>query len=145
MSCTSLVAQWLRVRLPMQGTRVRSLVREDLTCRGATKPASHNYWAHAPRGRALQQEKPPQWEAHAPQRRLKAAKKKKRKQTNKKTQCVKKKKRISLSCTLPCYNTMPIIFLITVEESFFKHSDLLFLFKSQNHINIDFFLLRFNH
>ena len=25
---TSLVVQWLRIRLPMQGTRVRSLVRE---------------------------------------------------------------------------------------------------------------------
>ena len=39
----SLVAQWLRVRLPMQGTRVRALVWEDPTCRGATKPVSHNY------------------------------------------------------------------------------------------------------
>ena len=39
----SLVAQWLRIRLPMQGTRVRALVREDPTCRGATKPVSHNY------------------------------------------------------------------------------------------------------
>ena len=40
---TSLVAQWLRIRLPMQGTRVRALVREDPTCRGATKPVHHNY------------------------------------------------------------------------------------------------------
>ena len=40
---TSLVAQWLRIRLPMQGTRVRSLVWEDPTCRGATKPMRHNY------------------------------------------------------------------------------------------------------
>ena len=39
----SLVAQWLRVRLPMQGTRVRALVWEDPTCRGATGPVSHNY------------------------------------------------------------------------------------------------------
>ena len=39
----SLVAQWLRIRLPMQGTRVRALVWEDPTCRGATKPVSHNY------------------------------------------------------------------------------------------------------
>ncbi|KAJ8779985.1 hypothetical protein J1605_012021 [Eschrichtius robustus] len=39
----SLVAQWLRIRLPMQGTRVRALVQEDPTCCGATKPASHNY------------------------------------------------------------------------------------------------------
>ena len=40
---TSLVAQWLRIRLPMQGTRVRALVREDPTCCGATKPMRHNY------------------------------------------------------------------------------------------------------
>ena len=57
---TSLVAQWLSICLPMQGTRVWALVREDPTCRGATKPmchnywdcdlepASHNYWAHVP-------------------------------------------------------------------------------------------------
>ena len=42
-SGTFLVAQWLRILLPMQGTRVRALVREDPTCRGATKPVSHNY------------------------------------------------------------------------------------------------------
>ena len=40
---TSLVAQWLRIRLPMQGTRVRALVQEDPTCRRATKPVRHNY------------------------------------------------------------------------------------------------------
>ena len=39
----SLVAQWLRIRLPMQGTRVPSLVREDPTCRGAAKSVRHNY------------------------------------------------------------------------------------------------------
>ena len=39
----SLVAQWLRIRLPMQGARVQSLVREDPTRHGATKPVSHNY------------------------------------------------------------------------------------------------------
>ena len=44
----SLVAQWLGVRLPMQGTRVRALVREDPTCPRATKPVSHNYLACAP-------------------------------------------------------------------------------------------------
>ena len=31
---TSLVVQWFRILLPMQGTWVRSLVREDPTCRG---------------------------------------------------------------------------------------------------------------
>ena len=76
---TSLVTQWLRIHLPMQGTRVRALVQEDPTCLGAAKsvshnhwacalePTSHNYWAHVPRARALQQEKLLQWEAHSPQ------------------------------------------------------------------------------
>ena len=72
----------------MQGTRVRALVREDPTYRGATKPVRHNYWActleprackpqllspratiteaRAPTVHAPQQEKPPQWEACAP-------------------------------------------------------------------------------
>ena len=38
----SLVAQWLRVCLPMQGTRVRALVWEDPTCHGAAGPVSHS-------------------------------------------------------------------------------------------------------
>ena len=38
-----LEVQWLRICLPMQGTRVRALVWEDPTCRGATSPVSHNY------------------------------------------------------------------------------------------------------
>ena len=76
----SLVAQWLRVCLPVQGTQVQALVREDPTCCRATKPVRHNYRAcepqllsphattteaRAPRARALQQEKPLQWEARA--------------------------------------------------------------------------------
>ena len=43
----SLVVQRLRIWLPMQGTRVRALAREDPTCRRATKPVRHNYWACA--------------------------------------------------------------------------------------------------
>ena len=39
----SLVAQWLRICLPMQGTRVRALVWEDPTCHRAARPVSHNY------------------------------------------------------------------------------------------------------
>ena len=55
----SLVAQWLRICLPMQGTtRVRALVWEDPTCHGATRPMSHNYWACASGACALQQERP---------------------------------------------------------------------------------------
>ena len=43
MAGASLVAQWLRIHLPLQGTRVRALVQEDPTCRGTTKPIHHNY------------------------------------------------------------------------------------------------------
>ena len=43
MKGASLVAQWLRICLPMQGTRVRALVWEDPTCHGATRPVSHSY------------------------------------------------------------------------------------------------------
>ena len=43
----SLVAQWIRTRMPMQGTWVQALVQEDPTCHGATKPTYHNYWACA--------------------------------------------------------------------------------------------------
>ena len=74
----SLVVQWLRIRLPMQGTRVRALVREDPTCCRAPKPREPQLLslrsraretqllspraatteACTPRARALQQEKP---------------------------------------------------------------------------------------
>ena len=67
-----------------------TLVHEDPTCRGATKPVCHNYWActlepmshnywsprvttteaRVPRAHAPQQEKPSQWEARAPQWRV---------------------------------------------------------------------------
>ena len=42
---TSLVVQWLRISLLMQGTRVQSLAQEDSTCLGATKPMCRNYSA----------------------------------------------------------------------------------------------------
>ena len=76
----------------MQGKLVWSLVWEDPTCLGQLKPVHHNHWvcvlesmslrllnqqlmspcaasteAHVPRACAPQQEKPPQWEACAPQ------------------------------------------------------------------------------
>ena len=66
----SLVAQWLRVCLPMQGTRVRALVWEDPTCHGATGPVSHNCWACASGACAPQQERPRRWEARAPRWRV---------------------------------------------------------------------------
>ena len=71
---TSLMAQWLRICLPMQGTRVRSLVREDTTCHRATKPVRHNYWAcaleptsHSYWDHTPQLLKPVQPRAHVPQ------------------------------------------------------------------------------
>ena len=95
---TCLVAQWLRIRLPMQRTQVRALVQEDPTCRGAIKPMCHNYWActlepashncwarvlqllkPAPRAHAPQQEKPLQWEARALQQRVAPAHRSQRK------------------------------------------------------------------
>ena len=57
---TSLVDQWLRIRLPMQGTWVSIPgPQEDPTRLGATKLVRHNYWAidnTRPGAHALQQE-----------------------------------------------------------------------------------------
>ena len=47
-SGTTLVAQWLRICLPMQGIQVQFFVQEDPTCRRATKPMYHNCGAPAP-------------------------------------------------------------------------------------------------
>ena len=67
------MAQWLRIHLPMQGTRVRALVQEDpiphaaeqlSPCATTTEPACHTTEAHAPRAYA------PQQETRAPQRRV---------------------------------------------------------------------------
>ena len=38
---SSLVMQWLRIHLPMQGTQVQALFQEDPTCQEATKPMCH--------------------------------------------------------------------------------------------------------
>ena len=84
---TPLMAQWIRTFLLMQRTQVQSLVQEDTTCHGTTKPVHHNYWAcilglmncsywaHMPqlvrtvclRACAPQQEKSAQWEVCTPQ------------------------------------------------------------------------------
>ena len=40
---TSQVVQWLGTHLPMQGRGIRSLVREDPTCRRATKSVCCGY------------------------------------------------------------------------------------------------------
>ena len=39
---TSLVVQWFRIHLAMQGTWVQSLVQEDPVDLGATKPIHHS-------------------------------------------------------------------------------------------------------
>ena len=66
----SLVVQWLRICLLMQGTWVQALVWEDPTCRGATRPMSHKYWVCASGACAPQQERPRQWEARTPRWRV---------------------------------------------------------------------------
>ena len=40
---TSLVVQWLRIHLSMQGTQVQTLLQDDPMCHGATNTLSHNY------------------------------------------------------------------------------------------------------
>ena len=39
----SLVVQWIRICLPVQETRVQSLIWKDSTWLGATEPMGHNY------------------------------------------------------------------------------------------------------
>ena len=39
-------SQWLRIRLPSQGTWLRSLVLEDSTCCGAAERGRHDYWSY---------------------------------------------------------------------------------------------------
>ena len=41
------MVQWMGTGLPMQETRVRSLVWEDPTCGRAAKLTHHNYRVHA--------------------------------------------------------------------------------------------------
>ena len=41
----SLVAEWIRIHLPMQWTQLWSLVWEDSTYCKATMPVSHSYWS----------------------------------------------------------------------------------------------------
>ena len=78
---TSLVAQWLRICLPMQGDTGAicqlylsktwtALVWEDPTCRGATRPVSHNYWACTSGACALKRERPRWWKVRAPRWRV---------------------------------------------------------------------------
>ena len=58
----SLVTQWQRICLPVQETRVRSLVQKDPTCCGAAEPGgARTTEAYSPRAR--QQERPLQGES----------------------------------------------------------------------------------
>ena len=65
---TLLVAQWIRIHLPMQKTWVPSLLQEDSTYGGATEPSglrparsrAHEPQRMSPCATTRQQEKPPQ-------------------------------------------------------------------------------------
>ena len=58
--------QCLRIHLPMQGTQVPRLVQEDPHDAGQPSPCTTTELVH-PSACAPQQEKPPEWDAHAPQ------------------------------------------------------------------------------
>ena len=67
---TSLMVQWVNIYLPMQRPQVQSLVQEDPTCHGATKPVHHSPCAAAteacmPRHMLHSKKKPLQGEARA--------------------------------------------------------------------------------
>ena len=63
----SLVVFWLRIHLPMQGTRVDPSSRKIPHTEEQLSPCATKPEAHVPRAHAPQQEKPPQWEALTPQ------------------------------------------------------------------------------
>ena len=52
------MVQWLRIRLPVQGTQVRVLVREDPTCHRATRPHAPQLLSLHSRARKPQQLSP---------------------------------------------------------------------------------------
>ena len=64
------MAQQLRIGLPRKGTQVRPLIREDPTCRGATKARGPHLLKPCPRACARQQVKSPQREARTMQQRV---------------------------------------------------------------------------
>ena len=57
-SWTSLVVQWIRIRLPMQETQDQSLVQEDSTCQEQLRLCTTTTEVCIPGARALQHEKP---------------------------------------------------------------------------------------
>ena len=64
---TSLVVQWLKIHLPIQGTGVWSLIWEDSTGCRQLSPCATTAKPMYPRICVLQQEMPRKWEAHAAQ------------------------------------------------------------------------------
>ena len=92
---SSLMAPWLRISLPMQGTQVWSLVLEDSTCCSATKPVSHSYWAHVLQLLKTTHrgcEKPLLWEACTQQQRVALAYRRQSPGPAPKTQCRQSRK-----------------------------------------------------
>ena len=96
---TSLVAQWLRIRLSMQGTQVRSLIPEKIPhAAEQLSPRATTTEARSPRApvlhnkRSHRNQKPPHCNEEQPS--LAAARKSLR--AAMKTQCTKKKKKNSL-------------------------------------------------
>ena len=64
---TSQAVHWLRICLPVQGTRFHLCSGKILHARGQISLCVKTTEAHVPRACALQQEKPLRWETHAAQ------------------------------------------------------------------------------
>ena len=142
----SLVAQWLGICLPVQGTRVRALVWEDPTCRRATKPVSHNYWACASGACAPQRAR--QWETRAPRWRVAPARHSWRKSSHRnedptqpkinKLKKNKKPRKLTLVPSIELIQILPIIRgLICVCAALCKFVTCV---ASRNHIPLKFIL-----
>ena len=84
---------WWRICLPMQGTWIQSLVWEDSTCSGATKPVCCNYWSSCALEPVPCNKRSIQWEAQPPPNRQlkKACAQQGRSSTDKNKQILKKK------------------------------------------------------
>ena len=91
----------------MQGTWVQPLVQEDSVCHRAAKPLYHNYWIHALKACALQQEKPPRWRAYSLQQRVARTCSNKRKPTHSNEDPVQPKNLASLGLSCSMWDLVP--------------------------------------
>ena len=124
---TFLVLWWMGIHLPMQGTRVRSLVQQDSTCRGATKvraPQILSAQATTTRDDGLgvcasQQEKRPQWEATATKGSLHSLQLEKACRQQQRASTTKERKWILLNSVIVLFSSISKLFF-NIPYSFMK-------------------------